>query len=286
LTNSQDLYESKGEQTANIIRFDMPSSTALRLQIERSLEHRYPAALTPGARTIRDVANTGVLEVDALLSGGLPVGAISELTGAASSGRTSLALSFFAHRTADGGVCAWIDTHDAFDPESAAASGVCLKQLLWVRCQNSPVGTLSRNYRKHSDEKSTPWSRLDQALRATDLLLQSGGFAAIVLDLADTAIEHARRIPLATWFRFRQAADRTRCILLVLGRAAYAQSSAEVVLKCRPKRAEMAGEMVLSGFTYSVQSARERFSPIASITRTPPSSTWSAHAQWNLEIGA
>jgi recombination protein RecA len=259
----------------------MPSSSALRLQIERSLQHRYPAALTPAARTMRDVASTGVLEIDDLLSGGLPVGAISELTGPISSGRTNMALAFLARRTADGSVCAWVDAHDAFDPESAAANGVCLNQLLWIRCRNAPATPRTVYSRNRPAENDKPWTRLDQALRATDLLLQAGGFAAIVLDLADVAIEHANRIPLATWFRFRQAADRTRCSLLILGRAPYAQSSAAVVLECSPMRAETAGGTVLRGFTYAVQRGRERFSPVSSIVRKPPVSTWSAHAQWN-----
>jgi hypothetical protein len=102
-----------------------------------------------------------------------------------------------------------------------------------------------------------------------------------VLDLADVAIEHAHRIPLATWFRFRQSADHTRCSLLVLGRAPYAQSSAAVVLECQPMRAETAGGTVLRGFTRTMQRGRERFSPVTSIARKRPTSTWSAQAQWN-----
>src|SRR5271165_7655890 len=98
----------------------MPSAAALRVQIEDALECRFPAALTPAARTILEVASTGIDEVDALLDGGLPVGAISELTGPESSGRTNLALSFIAQRTAAEQVCAWVDACDAFDPESAA----------------------------------------------------------------------------------------------------------------------------------------------------------------------
>jgi len=260
----------------------MPASATLRIQIERSLELRYPAALTPVARTIRDVAATGVEEVDDLLSGGLPVGAISELTGPASSGRTSLALAFLARRTANGSMCAWIDVQDALDPESAAANGVSLNQLLWVRCRNSPDSPRSTHSRRDAGEEKH-WTRLDQALRAADLLLQAGGFAAIVLDLADVDIEYARRIPLATWFRFRQAADRTRCSFLVLGRTAYAQSSAAAVLECGTMRAEASGGTVLKGCTYSVQRGRERFTTVTSIASRPPLSTWSAHAQWNAE---
>jgi hypothetical protein len=264
----------------------MPSSATLRAQIERALEHRFPSVLTPAARAIREVASTGIHEIDELLNGGLPLGAISELIGSASSGRTSMALSFLAQRTSEANVCAWVDTHDTFDPESAAASGVCLNRLLWVRCRNIPASSGSGIAQKYPVGKDKPWTRLDQALRATDLLLQAGGFAAILLDLGDAAVEHANRIPLATWFRYRQAADRTRCSLVVLGKAAYAQSSAAVVLECQPIRAETAGGMVLRGFTYAAQRGRERFPPVASITRKPPASTWSARAQWNAEARA
>src|SRR6202035_1048470 len=110
----------------------MPSAAALRLQIEQDLESRFPSALTPAPRTIREVASTGIDAADELLDGGFPVGAITEIIGPASSGRTTLALSFLARRTAEARICAWIDPQDALDPESAAANGVNLKQLLWV----------------------------------------------------------------------------------------------------------------------------------------------------------
>jgi recombination protein RecA len=262
----------------------MHSAAALRLEIERSLAHRFPGALTPMPRTIREVAATGIPAVDQLLEGGLPVGAISEITGAESSGRTSLVLAFLARRTAEGRVCAWVDVHDAFDPESAAANGVALRQLLWVRCRDRSMTT--------AGPKQRPWTRLDQALRAIDLLLQAGGFAAIVLDLGETAREHGNRIPAATWFRFRQAADHTRCSLVVLGKAAYAQSSAAVVLQCRREQARTAGGTVLRGISYSVERRRERWAPIAMSARNggpalarrkPPASTWQADAAWEAE---
>ena len=249
----------------------MPSSSALRLQIERAVEHRFPSALTPIARTIHEVAATGIAEVDELLDGGLPVGAISELTGPESSGRTSLALAFVAQRTATDQMCAWVDVADALDPESAAANGVALQHLLWVRCNPD------------RQAKSKPWSRLDQALRATDLLLQMGGFAAIVLDLGDTAPEHGSRIPLASWFRFRQAADCSRCCLVVLGKAGYAQSSSAVVLECAPLRAATTGGTVLCGFEYNVRRGRERFVQFSASARKPPGSTWCASAAWKSD---
>ncbi len=227
----RDLYESKANKRRICLAPAMPSSAALRQQIENAFQHRYPSALTPQARTIRETAPTGIAEVDALLSGGLPVGAITEIAGPASSGRTSIAMAFLAQQTRES-FCAWIDARDAFDPESAAASGISLRRMLWVRCSNNAREQPANPMRKAGYGKSQPWTRLDQALRATDLLLQAGGFAAIVLDLGEESPEHGRRIPLATWFRFRQAADRTRSSVIVLGKTSYAQSSAAVVLEC------------------------------------------------------
>ena len=262
----------------------MPSSSALRKQIESDFQHRYPSVLTPGSRTIREVAATRIAEIDALLNGGLPVGAISEITGPASSGRTSIALAFLSASTQDENVCAWIDASDTLDPQSAAANGISLKHLLWVRCRNAPIEKPSPAVRNTlQDKKQQPWTRLDQAIRATDQILQAGGFAAIVLDLADEAIEHCRRIPLATWFRFRQAADRTRCSLVVLGKAAYAQSSAAVVLECRLNRMDDASGTVIRGFRYNATRGRERFSPLTTINRKPPAASWSTQAPWNRE---
>jgi hypothetical protein len=261
----------------------MPSASALRIQIEHSLERRFPAALSPVPRTIVETAATGIPEVDRLLGGGLPIGAISEITGPVSSGRTSLALAFLAGRTHEGSVCAWVDANDAFDSESAAANGVALRQLLWVRCNSA---TPTAKPRTRPDWTRPDLSYLDQALRATDLLLQAGGFASLVLDLGSTAPEHGLRIPLATWFRFRQAADRTRCSLLVLAEEPLAQSSAAVVLECAPRHTETGNRTVLSGCSYQVRSGRQRFSTPISGMRKPPASVWSATAASEREARA
>ena len=248
----------------------MPTSAALRRDIESALERRIPAALTPKEQIIYEIASSGVPAVDALLQGGFPVGAISEITGPESSGRTSLALAFLAQRTADGQVCAWVDVSDSLDPESAAAGGVPLPQLLWVRCTDA-----------HGGAKSKPWTRLDQALRAVDLILQASGFAAIVLDLGSTAPEQARRIPLATWFRFRQGAQRSRASLLVLGRASYAQSSAAVVLECERRRDAKPGTL-FTACEFVIRRERQRFSQ-GLPARKPPASAWTARSAWDAE---
>jgi len=257
----------------------MHAAHALRLQIEHALERRFPAALSPSPRPIRDTAATGIDAVDDLLRGGLPIGAISEVTGPACSGRTTLALAFLAGRTRQGSVCAWVDVDDSLDPESAAANGVLLPQLLWVRCRNDAA---------HQPSSHRPCARLDQAVRATDLLLQAGGFSAIVLDMGNTASQFTRRIPLATWFRFRQAARRTQCSLIILAQIASAQSSADVVLDCARlhSRSASAGETVLDGFAYEVRrergaAAKSAWSVIGQ--HKPPASTWSTPAAWTIE---
>jgi hypothetical protein len=97
------------------------------------------------------------------------------------------------------------------------------------------------------------------------------------------------RIPLATWFRFRQAAGRTRCSLLVLAQEPLAQSSAAVVLECAPRRELADCETVLSGLTYEVRSGRVAAAALTlSVTglRKPPVATWQVTTQWQQELRA
>ncbi len=266
----------------------MPTAAALRLEIEHALERRFPAALTPAPHTIHEVAATGIATVDQLLEGGLPVGAISELTGDVSSGRTSLALQFVARRTSEARPCAWVDVNDELDPESAAANGVRLRWLLWIRCLDNAGPATNAKSRRQTRifTPRTSWTRLDQALRATDLLLQAGGFASVVLDLGNAAPEKASRIQLATWFRYKQAAERTQCSLVVLGRRAYAQSAAAVVLECSAQQAEPADSTVLRNFKFAVRRGRERRAPVEIKTRKPPLATWEVTAAWDEETRA
>src|SRR5580704_16170910 len=112
----------------------MPSASTLRVQIEAALAKRIPSALTLSPRLIRPVSPSGIASLDDLLEGGLPLGALTEIVGSESSGRTSFALSFIAQITKSEKVCAWIDVSDSLNPESMAAVGVDLKRLLWVRC--------------------------------------------------------------------------------------------------------------------------------------------------------
>ncbi len=412
----------------------MNTSAAVRKEIEGALYRRVPGALSPQIRAERVRFLTGIRGVDVVARGGFPVGAITEVVGAESSGRTTLAASFTARRTAEGQVLAWVDVTDALDPESMAAAGVDLERMLWVRCGErrgggqsetarvvsrgegsgrggaamldrtisapslgggcgSPhprsegrglseaigglmgglaaelmVGPESRgstksqpggnkallpakrkdkwigtpsaanrtgkesefSWRSEHREEQVPtdrqpvrrggvamsgktggweprctaegnesrravphqqaqgadgrrsgergrssrapeghmgggtgakaghWIAIDQALRAVDMLLQAGGFGVVVLDLGGVAAEAVWRIPMATWFRFRAAAERSQACLVLLTQYACARSSAELVLDMEPG-AMLSEGRVMTGVAYGARVGRQRF---------------------------
>jgi hypothetical protein len=200
----------------------MPSSSAVRLQIETKLANRVPAALSLKIKRAPELFTTGIAEVDAILDGGVPRGSITEVAGVASTGKTSFGLSVIAVITQSGAACAWVDISDALSPESVAAANVVLKRLLWLR--------MSTERKQRVTDK--PWSRLEQGLKTTDLLLQAGGFASIVLDMSDVLPQHTMRIPLGTWYRFRLAAEQARAALILLTQSPCASSCAALALRC------------------------------------------------------
>jgi hypothetical protein len=235
----------------------MPTASHLRAQIEATLAERIPSALTPMARVAYPVAPTGIPEIDLLLHGGFPVGALSEVVGPECSGRTSLALAFVAGMTQSGKVCAWVDVSDTLHPESAAAMGVHLSRLLWVRCGSSPVTVPLPAIKRAPRSKS--WARLEQALRVTDLLLQAGGFSCIVLDMGSLNAEYALRVPLATWFRFRAAAERLQSNVLLLTQHACSRNSAGLVLRLEPGSVLAPDSTIFTGLEHRAELARQRF---------------------------
>src|SRR3984893_15096423 len=190
------------------------SLAALRSKIELDLRGRVLSPFNYRDRNVFEIVSTGIPEIDAAV-GGLPRGAMTEICGPPCSGRTSLLLSALAARTADGETCALVDARDSFDPHLASTAGVALQQLLWVRCQNA-----------------------DQALRATDLLIQGGGFGLVAVDLSDIAPKIVRYVPLNAWFRFRRAVEDTPTILMVLEQEANAKTCASLVLRLKPRPAE------------------------------------------------
>lgn len=133
---------------------------------------------------------------------------------------------------------------------------------------------------------SKPWSRIEQALRATDLLLQGGGFSAIVLDMGELAPEVVSRVPLATWFRYRAAAERTQLSILLLTQHACAKSSAELVLRLHSADALCDEATVFTGIRPSLEVSRRRFAQSANVLplRKSPQSlsaaSWESRTAW------
>ena len=179
---------------------------------------------------------SGVREIDAL-TGGLPRGCLTEVCGPASSGRTSVLLAALAAATQRQEVCALVDVSDALNPYSAAAAGVNFKRLLWVRCGEtySPQRrrVTEKNIGKNRGDLEQP---VEQALRVTDLLLQSGGFGLVMIDLGDTPLKMVRRIPLTSWFRFQRAVEHTPTVLFVVTQVPCAQTCASLLLKVSGKK--------------------------------------------------
>jgi recombination protein RecA len=215
-----------------------------------------------------EIASSGIPQLDSLI-GGLARGCLTEICGTATSGRTCVLLTALARATQRGEVCALVDASDAFDPASAAAAGMEMSRLLWVRCgQKYSSRRAKAKEEKNRDEVKdknpaiacrsgcvkpvnpyqataavipqaaekefgfSRWeSQLGQMLKVTDLLLQSNGFGMIVLDLGDVPVQSARRIPLASWFRFRRAVEHTPTALLVLEQQPIAGSCSSVLLR-------------------------------------------------------
>jgi hypothetical protein len=169
----------------------MPSAALIRAQVEARLADRVPAAFGQRLPIAMQTMPTGVSVIDAAI-GGIPCGGITEIVGPAlcSAGSKSLQAQLLAGATREQ-FCAVVDATDSFDPRSAQTAGVNLDRVLWIRGGGRGV------------------KALEQAFKASDLLLQgSGGFGLIMVDLAGISERFVRKIPLTTWFRFRSVAEK------------------------------------------------------------------------------
>ena len=422
-------------------------ASMLRQTIEAEMAGSFAGALSPRALQVRPMLPFAIPALDQLTGGGIPTGAVTELYGAGSTGKTGAVMQVVAGAMRAGKVCAWVDASDSFDPATGVENGIVLQQLLWVRCgaarplqsragasmlaaeanrtnrvmpgrcgshprgeeqgldhavsglfqsasipapqlpaersggsgpqpiakevwldasrtgmhstrnrqtlgtpgapnrplsvtrraafhpvkreeqvatdrqggrklQNSPdafatkyvqvpqkrsaslapsqqggvvdlsskpAGTLpwrgpeQERPERERPERERPWSRLDQALRAADLLLQGGGFSVVVLDLGCVAREHVLRIPSATWFRFRAVAEASGAAFVLLSQAPCTSSSAGLVLQIKPMRLHLAGSTVGEWAEYGAELARQRFRQAeddAAVPRKQPQATW------------
>ncbi len=107
-----------------------------------------------------EVIPTGSLALDLALGvGGIPRGRITEIYGAESSGKTTIAMQVVAEAQKQGGIAAYVDVEHAVDPVYAKAIGVDIDNLLI----------------------SQPTTG-EEALEVVDALIRSNAVSVVVLD--------------------------------------------------------------------------------------------------------
>ena len=166
---------------------------------------------------------------------------MTQLVGAESSGRTTLAYAVVEAVTAAGEYAAWVDFPDAFDAKHANTAGICLSRLLWVRPRE-----------------------LWDALRATELVLETGGFAVVLVDLADERVS-SRSVSPAAWLRLARAAARSRSAVLTIGVLRSAGMFATLCLETERSQARFTGSNgpcpLFEGITGVVRLRKNKLGP-------------------------
>jgi recombination protein RecA len=239
----------------------MTSVALIRAQVES----RIPGALRVYQRPAPEIFPTGITAIDRE-TGGIPKSALTQICApvGVTSGRTSLLLSLLAQVTGKEQFCALVDAGDSFDPESAHAMGVCLSRLLWVRCAERYA-----------------MKRLEQAFKATDLLVQNGGFGLIALDLGGIEENLIRKVPLSTWFRFARVMEASPSALVVLLTHSAAQSCAALTLQLGQAAPQCSGTgishaQVLANVQFNIEVGKTRTKKPVQGARTK----FIARAQW------
>jgi len=209
----------------------------LKAQIEQNI----PTAFTVYRRQDRGSLPTGIAQIDHAVCG-VPLHSLTEICGSnlASSGKTSVLSSLLAQATRDH-FCALVDAGDNFDPASGQAAGISMPRLLWVRCGKNRV-------------KLPP---LEQAFKVADILLQSGGFTLIAVDLGGIPERVVRRVPLSSWFRFSRVIERQPAALVFLTQEPHAASCASLVLRVTSDPVEFSGNL-LTQWNLKVEIVRGR----------------------------
>jgi hypothetical protein len=192
--------EIKAKVMASAVRAELES--LLRAQkLDRTLANGW-------THVARDVAATGLRALDEQLGGGVPRGHLSEIVGPRSSGRTTVLCRMFQAATDRGEAVALIDPCDRFDPASAAAAGVDLSKLLWVR-----------------ERGDAP-----RALKALNLVLQAGGFGLVAFDVADVPASALRQFPYTTWMRIARVIESSQTAAMILAAERLARSPGGVTI--------------------------------------------------------
>jgi len=224
----------------------MPSTALAQLEsllTARKLDHTI-SSHRPSSWNEHSLAPTGFAALDELVAGGLPGGVpsagpcsaaaalgcprgqISEIVGPRSSGRQTVLVSCLAAATQRGELTALVDPLDMFDPSSAAARGVDLSRLLWVRGRallGPDVVSLPR-------EAGDLRTQIKRAVKALNLILQATGFGLVALDLGEVPIAVTGRLPFTTWRRLHRVIEGGDTACVVVASEPLARSVAGITL--------------------------------------------------------
>ena len=198
-------------------------SPALR-QLRAALDPSIAAKVRSGAELLRHVFNsdrapvipTTLAPLDALLGGGLQRGKLVELVSRRAAGRYSIVLSALAAATTMGEAVALVDLGDHFDPQLAAANGVDLRRLLWVRPRSVKEAVMSAE------------------------MITATGFQLVIVDTGLHPVR-GRRAPEAAWVRLARTAETCGTAMLVSSPYPLTATASEAVLKAHVARAKWIG---------------------------------------------
>jgi hypothetical protein len=200
----------EGEQKANM------HVSSLRAHLDGILPSKIKEGLCFKDKPVREPFPSGISQID------LPRATLSEVYGPTSCGKTGMVFAALARATQRPECCVLVDANDSFDPSSGSDAGIDLRQLLWIRCGKDA----------------------ERALKATDLVVQSGGFGMVVLDLDGVPARDARRISLASWFRLRHAAEKANTALVVVEQELNASSCSTLHVDTRRRGFQMTGPLL------------------------------------------
>jgi hypothetical protein len=219
-------------------------------RLDRTLTSALPM---PAAHDPQAVGATGLAALDARLEGGLPRGHLSEITGPRSAGRTSVLLQIIAAATRRGELVALVDALDMLDVASAAAAGVDLSRLLWIRGHVVTSPGFCRDLNQRA---------LEQAVKALGLVLQAGNFGLVVLDVGEAPPDAVKRLPFTTWLRLQRMVEGSQTIGVLAGNDPMSRSSAGLSIRLQAcgragSPARFAGRL-FAGLDLDVRIARAR----------------------------
>ncbi|MBA3272668.1 MAG: hypothetical protein H0T11_02190 [Chthoniobacterales bacterium] len=196
------------------------------VDLRRLLAERFPQP--PAA--VQGWIATGIPTFDQASGGGLPKGAITELTSPHISAGSGLFISLLLHRAhRDGQFLALIDGRDSFDP--LPLGNARLRNLLWVRCTSA-----------------------SDAVKAADLLLRDGNFPVVVLDLVLNGADELRKIPQTSWYRLQRLVEPAPTAFLILTRRSMISSAqVKLVLENNWTLGDLQRDHSIAELTFQVQ---------------------------------